>query len=67
MFSDKLKTAFKSILGRIGDPLEDGVLYGPLHNQQALDNFQVEFVFILNKSFDRTQKIVLLYQQNNRV
>lgn len=40
-FTGKLKTAFKSILGRIGDPMEDSVLYGPLHSQQALDAFKV--------------------------
>ncbi|XP_033224362.1 alpha-aminoadipic semialdehyde dehydrogenase [Belonocnema kinseyi] len=39
-FLGKLKTAFKSILGRIGDPMEDSVLYGPLHSQQALDAFK---------------------------
>ncbi|XP_015597329.1 putative aldehyde dehydrogenase family 7 member A1 homolog [Cephus cinctus] len=36
----RLKTAFKSILGRIGDPLDDGTLYGPLHNQQAVDAYK---------------------------
>jgi len=40
-FSGKLKTAYKSILERIGDPLDDDVLYGPLHNQQAVDAYKV--------------------------
>lgn len=40
-FLGKLKTAYKSILERVGDPLEDGVLYGPLHNQQAVDKYKV--------------------------
>ncbi|KAH0952717.1 hypothetical protein HN011_009024 [Eciton burchellii] len=39
-FLGKLKTAYKSILERIGDPLDDGVLYGPLHNQQAVDAYK---------------------------
>ncbi|XP_051168268.1 putative aldehyde dehydrogenase family 7 member A1 homolog [Leptopilina boulardi] len=39
-FLEKLKIAFKSIFKRIGDPMEDSVLYGPLHNQQALDAFE---------------------------
>lgn len=28
-------------MGRIGDPLEDHVLYGPLHSQQAVDEYKV--------------------------
>ncbi|KAG7209015.1 hypothetical protein KM043_015181 [Ampulex compressa] len=39
-FLGKLKTAYKSILGRIGDPLDDGTLYGPLHTQQAVDEYK---------------------------
>ncbi|XP_070170116.1 putative aldehyde dehydrogenase family 7 member A1 homolog isoform X1 [Polyergus mexicanus] len=39
-FLGKLKTAYKSILERVGDPLEDGALYGPLHNQQAIDKYK---------------------------
>lgn len=35
---------FKSILGRIGDPLDDNVLYGPLHNQQAVDTYKVRLL-----------------------
>ncbi|XP_066594221.1 alpha-aminoadipic semialdehyde dehydrogenase [Prorops nasuta] len=39
-FLSKLKTAYKSILERIGDPLDDGTLYGPLHNQEAVDAYK---------------------------
>ncbi|XP_008543859.1 putative aldehyde dehydrogenase family 7 member A1 homolog [Microplitis demolitor] len=40
-FVNRLRTAFKSILERIGDPLEDATLYGPLHTQQAVDAFKI--------------------------
>ncbi|XP_071654003.1 putative aldehyde dehydrogenase family 7 member A1 homolog [Temnothorax longispinosus] len=36
----RLKAAYKSILDRVGDPLDDGVLYGPLHNQPAVDAYK---------------------------
>ena len=26
-------------MSRIGDPLDDGVLYGPMHSQQGIDGF----------------------------
>ncbi|XP_074105726.1 aldehyde dehydrogenase 7 family member A1 [Cotesia typhae] len=39
-FVGRLRTAFKSILGRIGDPLDKATLYGPLHNQHAVDAFK---------------------------
>ncbi|XP_015111476.1 putative aldehyde dehydrogenase family 7 member A1 homolog [Diachasma alloeum] len=39
-FVGRLKIAFKSILARVGDPLEDNTLYGPLHNQGAVDNYK---------------------------
>lgn len=39
---EKLKTGYKSILERVGDPLDDNVLYGPLHNQQTLDKYKVQ-------------------------
>ncbi|XP_011308702.1 putative aldehyde dehydrogenase family 7 member A1 homolog [Fopius arisanus] len=39
-FLGRLKIAFQSILSRIGDPLEDNTLYGPLHNQTAVDNYK---------------------------
>lgn len=41
-FVTRLCTAFKGILARIGDPLDESTLYGPLHNQQAIDAFKVE-------------------------
>lgn len=46
----KLKIAFKSILDRIGDPLDDNVLYGPLHNQNAVDAYKV-IIYILIYSY----------------
>ncbi|CAL7949207.1 unnamed protein product [Xylocopa violacea] len=39
-FLGKLKAAYKSILDRVGDPLDDNVLYGPLHNQHAVDEYK---------------------------
>lgn len=36
-FVDKLVSAYKTV--NIGNPLEDGVLCGPLHNAQAVDNY----------------------------
>lgn len=39
-FLKKLKIAFNSILERIGDPLDEKTLYGPLHNQQAVDAYE---------------------------
>ncbi|KZC12794.1 PREDICTED: putative aldehyde dehydrogenase family 7 member A1 homolog [Dufourea novaeangliae] len=40
-FLGKLKKAYESILERIGDPLENNTLYGPLHNQHAVDEYKV--------------------------
>jgi len=34
-----LKTAYGSFLNKVGDPLEDGVLYGPLHSQQGVQGY----------------------------
>lgn len=31
--------AYGSFMSRIGDPLDDGVLYGPMHSQQGIDGF----------------------------
>lgn len=39
-FLGKLKIALKSVLNRIGDPLDDNVLYGPLLNQNAVDVYK---------------------------
>ncbi|KAK9737411.1 Aldehyde dehydrogenase family [Popillia japonica] len=36
----RLKKAYEQVLNRIGDPLEDGILIGPLHSQTSLDNFK---------------------------
>ena len=35
----KLKAAYTSIRKRIGDPLEDGTLYGPLHSQVGVAGY----------------------------
>jgi len=55
-FSGKLKTAYKSILERIGDPLDDDVLYGPLHNQQAVDAYKAYISVLI---------IPMLYKKNH--
>ena len=36
---ERLKKAYEQLIPRMGDPLETGVMYGPLHNQLAVDNF----------------------------
>merc|ERR1719495_309121 len=36
---EKLKTAYASIMKRIGDPLDDGTLYGPLHSKVGVANY----------------------------
>lgn len=36
----RLKKAYEQLLPRLGDPLDSGVLYGPLHNQVAVDNYK---------------------------
>ena len=40
-FLTRLRKAFKSIVARIGDPLDESTLYGPLHNKQAVDAYDV--------------------------
>merc|ERR1711973_890643 len=35
----KLKTAYASKMKRIGDPLDDGTLYGPLHSKVGVSNY----------------------------
>merc|ERR1711928_294666 len=35
----KLVKAYEQLLPRAGDPLESGVMYGPLHNQMAVDQY----------------------------
>lgn len=36
---ERLVKAYSSFMSRIGDPLDDGVLYGPMHSQQGIDGF----------------------------
>uniref|UniRef100_A0AAG5D5U9 aldehyde dehydrogenase (NAD(+)) n=1 Tax=Anopheles atroparvus TaxID=41427 RepID=A0AAG5D5U9_ANOAO len=38
-FLQKLVKRYGSLLQRVGHPLEASTLYGPLHNQQALENY----------------------------
>ena len=35
----KLKKAYASIMKRVGDPLDDGTLYGPLHSKVGLAGY----------------------------
>ena len=37
---ERLKKAYASIMKRIGDPLDDGTLYGPLHSEQSIANYK---------------------------
>ena len=37
---ERLKTAYASIVTRIGDPLDDGTLYGPLHSKIGIEGYQ---------------------------
>jgi len=36
---EKLKKSYASIMGRLGDPLDDGTLYGPLHSKVGVDSY----------------------------
>jgi len=36
---EKLKKAYSSIVGRVGDPLDEGVLFGPMHSQVGVNGF----------------------------
>jgi len=38
-FVAKLKHRYSTVLKRMGHPLEASTLYGPLHNQQAIENY----------------------------
>ena len=31
----RLKKAYAAIMGKIGDPLDEGTLYGPMHSKQV--------------------------------
>ena len=35
-----LKKAYGSILTRIGDPLDDGTLYGPMHSKVGVEGYK---------------------------
>jgi len=37
---ERLKAAYASIFTRIGDPLDDGTLYGPLHSKVGIEGYQ---------------------------
>ncbi|XP_026275375.1 putative aldehyde dehydrogenase family 7 member A1 homolog [Frankliniella occidentalis] len=37
---ERLKKSYSTVLGRLGDPLDDTTLYGPLHNTLAVDNYK---------------------------
>lgn len=39
-FIDKLVSAYRQVGGRIGDPLKDGTLVGPLINERAVEGFE---------------------------
>ncbi|KAK3858063.1 hypothetical protein Pcinc_014684 [Petrolisthes cinctipes] len=34
-----LVKAYRSFMPRVGDPLDEGVLYGPMHSQQGIDGY----------------------------
>ena len=52
---ERLTKSYASILKRVGDPLDDGTLYGPLHSVQGVQGYQktiqVTFLFVI---FDLT-------------
>lgn len=35
-----MKDSFAKVMERIGDPLDERTLYGPLHSQQAVTKYQ---------------------------
>lgn len=37
---DRLKKAYKQVLTRLGDPLEENTLYGPLHTSESVKKFE---------------------------
>jgi aldehyde dehydrogenase family 7 protein A1 len=37
---ERPKKSYASIMTRLGDPLDDGTLYGPLHSKQSVINYQ---------------------------
>lgn len=36
---ERLVKAYGSFMPRVGDPLDEGVLYGPMHSQQGIDGY----------------------------
>ena len=36
---EKLKKSYASIMKRIGDPLDDGTLYGPMHSKVGVEGY----------------------------
>ncbi|KAK7086425.1 Alpha-aminoadipic semialdehyde dehydrogenase [Halocaridina rubra] len=36
---ERLVKAYANFMPRLGDPLDDGVLYGPMHSQQGVDGY----------------------------
>ena len=36
---ERLVKAYGNFMPRIGDPLDEGVLYGPMHSQQGIDGY----------------------------
>ncbi|KAK9882820.1 hypothetical protein WA026_023331 [Henosepilachna vigintioctopunctata] len=39
-FLERLKNAYAQVLNRIGDPLKENTLIGPLHSEQSLKNYK---------------------------
>ncbi|XP_012256643.2 alpha-aminoadipic semialdehyde dehydrogenase [Athalia rosae] len=40
-FLERLKKAFAAVLERIGDPVEESTLYGPLHGSRSVDAYKL--------------------------
>ena len=36
---ERLKKGYANILGRLGDPLDEGTLYGPMHSKAGIDGY----------------------------
>ena len=43
---EKLKKSYASIMGRLGDPLDDGTLYGPLHSKVINNRSTILHLFL---------------------
>lgn len=37
---ERLKKAYAQVINRIGDPLNENTLIGPLHSEVSLENFE---------------------------